>query len=85
MTRPFLPAFGLLASAMVQPGEAFSAVMSRRQALTNAIGGGIVSTVILPQLAIAEISEETPRVVTRMGGLLVSIIQESREFQDLIR
>jgi hypothetical protein len=80
MTKAFLPAFCLLASLLVLQGQAFSSDISRRQALTKAIGtvaGGVVTTLTLPGLANAEISEETPRVVTRMGGLLVSNIEQS--------
>jgi presenilin-like A22 family membrane protease len=54
--------------------SAFSIDMSRRQAIQAAIGG--VATVALPSIlpANAVVSEETPRVVTRMGGLLVRLI-----------
>ena len=56
--------------------------VSRRQTLQNFIkGGAAVATASafgvgagFPQAANAVVTEETPRVVTRMGGLLVSIV-----------
>jgi hypothetical protein len=52
----------------------FSVEISRRQAIQAAMGG--VMTVAAPSLvsvfpANAVVEEETPRIVTRMGGLLV--------------
>lgn len=49
--------------------------VDRRQAITHAAAGGF-ATVVAPALlnilpAVAVVDEETPRVVTRMGGLLV--------------
>jgi photosystem II oxygen-evolving enhancer protein 2 len=60
---------------------AFSPEMSRRQSMQAAIGG--VATAVVPSIlpllpANAVIDEETPRVVTRMGGLL-------EPFQDGLR
>ena len=48
--------------------------ISRRESLMKSIGviGGVASS--FPFIANAEPSEETPRIVTRMGGLLVSTI-----------
>jgi hypothetical protein len=54
---------------------AFSGEFSRRQSL-KAVVGGVATAVapkIIPLLPVnAVVDEETPRVVTRMGGLLVS-------------
>ena len=74
MTKEFLPLLCLVASALILPGESFSPDLSRRQVFTNALGtgaGGFAALVAIPQLVNAEVSEETPRVTTRMGGLLV--------------
>lgn len=56
--------------------SAFSAEFSRRQSLQAVIGG--VATAVAPSIipvlpANAVVDEETPRVVTRMGGLLVRV------------
>jgi hypothetical protein len=53
----------------------FSGQLSRRQSLQAVVGG--IATAALPSVvpllpASAVVDEETPRVVTRMGGLLVS-------------
>lgn len=54
--------------------SAFSVEKSRRQAI-QAIGGGVATAIAPGVIAVlpanAVVSEETPRVVTRMGGLLV--------------
>jgi hypothetical protein len=55
----------------------FSGQLSRRQSLHAVVGG--IATAALPSVvpllpANAVVSEETPRVVTRMGGLLVGIL-----------
>ena len=51
----------------------FSVDLSRREAIQAAIAGA--ATVIIPGVSVfpanAVVDEETPRVVTRMGGLLV--------------
>lgn len=51
--------------------------VSRRDALTNAASGMLGTVVglstVLPKPAVAYPAEETPRVVNRMGGLLVSL------------
>ena len=66
----------LVAAALTIHGsEGFSTELSRREALVKTIhtvAGGVAATVALPNLANAEISEETARVTTRMGGLMVS-------------
>lgn len=54
--------------------SAFSVEQSRRQAIQAIVGG--VATAVAPSVisvlpANAVVDEETPRVVTRMGGLLV--------------
>lgn len=48
--------------------------ISRRESLMKSVGviGGIATS--FPFIANAEPTEETPRIVTRMGGLLVSIL-----------
>ena len=75
MTKSLLPALCLVA-ALVQNAESFSTEVTRRQAFVktvNTLAGGIAATIALPNLASAEISEETPRVTTRMGGNLVGL------------
>ena len=52
----------------------FSVETSRREAIQAAMGG--IATAVAPSLiavlpANAVVDEETPRVITRMGGLLV--------------
>ncbi len=59
---------------LVGSASAFSLDLSRRDAIQAAIVG--TATVVAPGLlsvlpANAAVEEETPRVVTRMGGLLV--------------
>ena len=76
MTKTLLPALCLLA-ALVQNAESFSSEVTRRQAFVktvNTIAGGIATTVALPNIASAVITEETPRVTTRMGGNLVGSV-----------
>ena len=71
--KTLFPSLCLVACAL-QGTEAFSSELSRRQAVAktfNTVAGGIATTVVLPNVVNAEISEETARVVTRMGGLLV--------------
>jgi hypothetical protein len=54
--------------------KAFSEGVSRRQSLQAIIGGvaTAVTPAIIPVLpSSALVDEETPRIVTRMGGLLV--------------
>ena len=73
MTKNLLPAL-FLGAALLQNVESFSAEVTRRQVFVktvNTVAGGIAISVALPKLAGAEISEETPRVTTRMGGNLV--------------
>ena len=73
MTKTLLPVF-LLGAALIPNAESFSAEVTRRQVFVktvNTLAGGIATSVALPNLAAAEISEETPRVTTRMGGNLV--------------
>ena len=75
MPTTVLPSLCLLAGALSQGTEAFSTELSRRHVIAktlSTVAGGVAATVVLPDLANAEISEETPRVTTRMGGLLVS-------------
>lgn len=59
-------------SILLSGASGFSVDLSRRQALQAAIAGA--STVIIPGVSIfpanAVVDEETPRLVTRMGGLL---------------
>lgn len=60
--------------ALSASASAFSVEQSRRQAIQAVVGG--MATAIAPSVisvlpANAVVSEETPRVVTRMGGLLV--------------
>lgn len=77
IAKSFTPVFCLLVAANTfQSAEAFSTELSRRQVFvkTANVVGGVASTVALPSLATAEVSEETPRLVTRMGGLLVGFI-----------
>lgn len=62
-----------LISFLCGSAAAFSVDVSRRQAIQAAFTGA--ATLAAPGLvfpANAAVSEETPRVVTRMGGLLVS-------------
>ena len=78
MTKMFLPSLCVVALTLVIPGQAFSTQLSRREAFAKAVGtvaGSVVTTIALPQLANAEITDETPRVTTRMGGLLVGRFQ----------
>ena len=73
MTKSLLPALCLVA-ALVQHAESFSSEVTRRQAFVktvNTLAGGIATTIALPNLASAVVTEETPRATTRMGGLLV--------------
>lgn len=61
-------------SILCAPAAGFSVETSRRQAIQAAMGG--IATAVAPSLisvlpANAVIDEETPRIVTRMGGLLV--------------
>lgn len=73
MTKTILSTVCLAAVAL-QGAESFSSQVSRREAFTkaaNTVAGGIATTVVFPNLAFAEPTEETPRVTTRMGGLLV--------------
>ncbi|CAJ1931103.1 unnamed protein product [Cylindrotheca closterium] len=61
--------------ALSASASAFSVEQSRRQAIQAVVGG--MASVIAPSVisvlpANAVVSEETPRVVTRMGGLLES-------------
>ena len=54
--------------------SAFSVDLSRRRAIQAAAAGvasAVVPGIVSTKPANAEVSEETPRVVTRMGGLLV--------------
>jgi hypothetical protein len=58
----------------ISAASGFSMETSRRQAIQAAIGG--IATAIAPSLvsvlpANAVVDEETPRVITRQGGLLV--------------
>jgi hypothetical protein len=58
----------------------FSMETSRRQAIQAAMGG--IATAVAPSLisilpANAVVDEETPRSVTRMGGLLVCPVVET--------
>jgi hypothetical protein len=70
-------AVGLCVSACV---SGFSLEVSRREAFKAALTGVAgIATVAAPSFlstmpAFAVVSEETPRIVTRMGGLLVSRI-----------
>jgi len=75
MTKSFLLSALCLLST-VHNVESFSSevVNTRREAFVKAataIAGGIATTVALPNIASAVPTEETPRVVSRMGGLLV--------------
>ena len=66
-------------AAAILVGEnvsAFSSELNRRQSLQALVGGVasaavVAPTVVVPEIANALPSDETPRVVTRMGGLLV--------------
>ena len=70
----------LILSSMFQSCNGFSlnpqTQVSRRDAFTNAASGILGSMIglstVLPNVAVAYPAEETPRVVNRMGGLLVS-------------
>lgn len=61
-------------SILLGGASAFSVDLSRRQAIQAAMAGA--ATVIVPGVfpANAVVDEETPRVVTRMGGLLVRLM-----------
>lgn len=67
-----LTAAPLMANGFSVPND--STVISRRESLVKAasmIGGTIVSGVITnPTASWATVTDETPRVTTRMGGLL---------------
>ena len=74
MTKTLIPSLFLLAVASVQETNAFSAELSRRDAVVktlNTVAGGVAATVAVPNLANAVPEDETARVTTRMGGLLV--------------
>lgn len=63
---------------------AFSPELSRRQSLEAVVGG--VATAVVPSLvsllpANAVVDEETPRIVTRMGGLLEAYQDGSRSIK----
>lgn len=70
----------LILSSMFQSVNGFSlnpqTQVSRRDAFTNGASGILGSMIglstVLPNVAVAYPAEETPRVVNRMGGLLVS-------------
>ena len=68
-TRKAILLLSILASS-----SAFSVELSRRQAIQAAVGGVVtaVAPIVLPANAMP--TEETPRIVTRMGGLLVRIM-----------
>jgi len=75
MSRTFFSTI-LVAIALQQQAEAWSVPLSRRQAFAQAAsaaaGVASVSSILTPDAAFAEVSEETPRVTTRMGGNLES-------------
>jgi hypothetical protein len=65
--------------AFLSGASGFSVDVSRRQAIQAAFGG--VVTAVVPSLlsilpANAVVDEETPRIVTRMGGLLVGLMPQ---------
>ena len=65
--------------AIISGVSGFSVETSRRQAIQAAVGG--IATAVAPSLisvlpANAVVDEETPRIVTRMGGLLVCLLQK---------
>lgn len=70
------------ASSYLDGVSAFSGdLFSRRESL-QALVGGVATAAAIPALlfpANAAVTEETPRTVTRMGGLLVRIRQSVRE------
>merc|ERR1719276_396553 len=73
--------------AISAPVSAFSVEQSRRQAC-QAIAGGM-ATVIAPSVisvlpANAVVDEETPRIVTRMGGLLESFQDGPRSIRMMV-
>ena len=62
--------------------SAFSSKELNRRESLQALVGGVATAVIpavVPQIANALPSDETPRVVTRMGGLLVCGLDECFE------
>lgn len=84
MTKTLLPCLCLVAVTLLQGGNAFSSELSRRQAFVktvNTVAGGVAASVVLPNLANAEITEETPRVTTRMGGNLEAYQDGPRGFR----
>jgi len=51
----------------------FSSELSRRQAfakVTTSVVGGVGTLISVPELSLASVTDETPRVTTRMGGLM---------------
>ena len=61
----------LLLGFLAASASGFSMEVSRRNAIQAVVGGA--ATAVLPTIlpANAVVDEETPRVITRMGGLLV--------------
>ena len=71
----------IAALSVVQSSNAFAGTnsknnvdISRRESFANvaSIVGGIAGIATLPNTAFAMPTDETPRVISRMGGLLVS-------------
>ena len=62
-----------LSLAVLSGASAFSVDLSRREIFQAAMAGAVVAPMALIPVdpARAAVEEETPRVVTRMGGLLV--------------
>lgn len=67
-----------VAALMPFAASAFSvsdASVSRREAFAKTastlIGGSVASSLVVPSPAVAEVTDETPKVISRMGGLLV--------------
>ena len=71
-------ASGMINGMVTKPSQSTnpSLAINRRETLSKTfgmLGGAGIATVLpfLPEVANAEVSEETPRVTSRMGGLLV--------------
>ena len=71
-------AIALALLALGNTVNGFSVDLSRRQAIQAAVAG--VATAVVPAVlpSNAVVDEETPRIVTRMGGLLVSCLLDAQ-------
>lgn len=61
---PFAASAFSVSDASVSRREAFAKTAS------TLIGGSVASSLVVPSPAVAEVTDETPKVISRMGGLL---------------